>query len=100
MGENMSTLVVDFAALDRMRTAIEQSIEDTEQILESLTAQVRSLADLWSGAASEGFQRTVADWMAGRQDLQRQLAFLHDMVATAHSNHANAVATNVAMWRI
>ena len=96
----MSTLVVDFAALDRLRTAIEQSIHDAEQNLTTLDSQVRQLAQSWSGTAADGFQRTIADWTRGRQDLQRQLEYLRRLVATAHDNHASAVAANVAMWRV
>jgi WXG100 family type VII secretion target len=96
----MSTLVVDFAALDRLRTAIEQSIQDAEQHLTTLDSQVRQVAQNWLGAAAEGFQRTIADWTSGRQDLQRQLEYLRTLVAAAYDNHASAVATNIAMWRV
>jgi WXG100 family type VII secretion target len=100
LGAWMTTLVVDFEALDQLRTAIERSIEHAEQHLATLDRQIRQLANIWSGAAAEGFRRTIADWMSGRQDLQRQLDYLRTIVTTAHHNHASAVATNVAMWRV
>jgi WXG100 family type VII secretion target len=96
----MAILVVDFEALDQLRTAIECSIEDAEQHLTTLDRQVRQLANMWSGAAAEGFQRTITDWTNGQQDLQHQLDYLRAIVTTAHHNHATAVATNVAMWRV
>jgi WXG100 family type VII secretion target len=96
----MATLVVDFAALDRLRTAITSSIEDASQHLQTLTDQVKRLSTEWSGAASAGFQSTVSDWLAAQQDLQEQLAYLRTVVTTAHDNHASAVATNVNMWQV
>jgi WXG100 family type VII secretion target len=95
----MTTLVVDFAALDQLRAAIDASLTTAEADLDTLTDQVRHVASLWSGAASEGFHHTVTDWLTARQDLQHQLEFLRTIVATAHHNHATAVATNTAMWR-
>lgn len=96
----MATLVVDFAALDRLRTAISSSIDDAEQHLQTLTDQVKRLSTAWSGAASDGFQRMVSDWLAARADLQRQLSYLRTVVVTAHDNHASAVVTNVDMWQV
>jgi WXG100 family type VII secretion target len=96
----MATLVVEFAALDRLRTAIESSIEDASQHLQTLTEQVARLSTEWSGAASDGFQRMVSDWLAARADLQQQLSYLRTVVVTAHDNHASAVATNVNMWQV
>jgi WXG100 family type VII secretion target len=96
----MATLVVDFAALDRLRTAIAASIEDTSQHLQTLTDQVRWLSTEWSGAASDGFQKMVSDWLAAQADLRQQLSYLRTVVMTAHDNHASAVATNINMWRV
>jgi WXG100 family type VII secretion target len=95
----MAALVVDLAGLDRLQTAIERSIEDCAQSLATLEGQVRQLQMSWSGAATDGFQRTIADWLAGGRDLQSRLNGLRTLVATSHSNHAAAVATNVAIWR-
>lgn len=33
------------------------------------------------------------------QDLREQLVFLHELVGTAYTNHANAVSVNTAMWQ-
>jgi len=96
----MATLVVDFAALDRLRTAITTSIDEASQHLQTLTDQVKWLSTEWSGAASDGFQRLVSNWLAAQADLQEQLAYLRTVVTTAHDNHASAVATNVNMWRV
>jgi WXG100 family type VII secretion target len=96
----MATLVVDFAALDRLCTAITTSIDDASQHLQTLTDQVKWLSTEWSGAASAGFQSMVSDWLTARADLQEQLSYLRTVVTTAHDNHASAVATNVNMWQV
>jgi WXG100 family type VII secretion target len=96
----MSTLIVDFAALDELSATIERMINKTEAVLATLTGNVSRLAEMWEGSAAEGFQRTFADWMAGQRDLRRRLEDIWNLVVTAHDNHAQAVHINVAMWRV
>ncbi|HEX3588669.1 MAG TPA: WXG100 family type VII secretion target [Pseudonocardiaceae bacterium] len=96
----MATIVVDFDALDRLRGAIERSIADAEEQLAALADRVRLLTRQWQGAAAEGAQRIIADWLAAQADLRGQLEYLHTLVVTARDNHAAALATNVATWRI
>jgi WXG100 family type VII secretion target len=96
----MSTLTVDFAALDELSATIERTIDKTEAVLATLTGNVAHQAELWEGSAAEGFQQTVASWMAGQRDLRRQLEGILDLVVTAHDNHAHAVHTNVATWQV
>ena len=93
-------LLVDFAVLDNMSDTIERTISDTENILGTLRGNIAQLDEIWVGSASEGFQRVVARWMEGQQDLQRRLAELRDLVVTAYENHSKALATNVAMWQV
>lgn len=92
-------LHVDFSSLEALAGSIRRATEGVEQALNDLEGQVRALGEVWSGAASEGFQRTQADWMASARDLRAQLNYLHELVTTAHGNHARAVATNSAIWR-
>lgn len=94
----MATIVVDFDALDQLRGAVERSIADAEEQLAVLADLIRSLARQWRGAAADGFQRTIADWLAAEADLRAQLEYLRTLVMTARDNHAAALATNVAMW--
>lgn len=96
----MRVLAVDFTALDDLSTAIERSIAQAEETLSTLNAQLASLAETWTGAAAEGFQSTFAAWSASERDLRQQLQALHNLVATAHDNHAEAVRRNIAMWRV
>lgn len=93
-------IVVDFAALENMVHSIERTLAETESTLESLAGSVDRLVGMWAGSAAEGFQRTVAEWTNGQQDLRAQLAALRDLVETAHDNHADALAANIAMWRV
>jgi WXG100 family type VII secretion target len=95
-----NVLAVDFAALNDLSTAIQRSIEQAEEILTTLAKQLAGVAEMWTGAASEGFRESYAAWSGSEQDLQRQLQALHDLVVTAHNNHAQAARRNVAIWRI
>jgi WXG100 family type VII secretion target len=95
----VATIVVDFDALDQLRGAIDRSIADAEEQLAELADQIRLLRRQWRGAAADGFERAIADWLAAAADLRGQLEYLHTLVVTARDNHAAALATNVAMWR-
>ena len=95
----MPILRVDFAALDGLAKQIRQTVQELETTLDELDGQIRQVSEVWTGAAAEGFQATVADWRAGAEDLRGQLRFLHDLVSVAHDNHRQAVRTNIAMWR-
>jgi WXG100 family type VII secretion target len=93
-------LVVDFTSLDDLSTSIENTIAQTEDILTTLNSQITEVAQVWSGAASAGFQRTFASWMQAQQDLRQRLSELRNLVVTAHDNHAAALATNVSIWQV
>lgn len=93
-------LRVDFSSLEGLAGSIRRATADVERALDDLEGQVRALGEVWVGAASDGFQRTQADWMAGARDLRSRLNYLHDLVTTAHGNHARAVSTNSAIWRV
>jgi len=57
----MATLVVDFAALDRLRTAITTSIDDASQHLQTLTDQVKWLVPGMYSAHDGKRQRERSD---------------------------------------
>jgi WXG100 family type VII secretion target len=93
-------LLVDFTSLATMRATIERTIDDIDEVLTDLTGQLDQVITVWTGAAADGFQRSVADWLAGQRDLRRQLDQLHRLVLVAHGNHSQAVHANVALWRV
>ena len=96
----MHELVVDFAGLRSLASGIGTVIDEIERLLDELGQQVRDLTGLWEGAASDGFRRTQADWLAAAGDLHVRLCAVRDLVVTAHDNHATAVRANTAMWRV
>ena len=77
-----------------------QIIDEAEGLLSDLTRRIQALTKQWEGAASDGFHRTQADWFAAAEDLRIRLEGIRDLVVTAHDNHASAVRTNTAMWRV
>ena len=96
----MPDLHVDFRALERLMSTIENSMDKAGTALADVDDQVRQVAEVWEGAAASGFQRTITDWKTAHADLGARLASLHNLVATAYSNHAGAVRTNTGMWRV
>lgn len=83
-----------------LMSAIQSAIDAIDACLNDLDAQVKWVAQVWEGAASDGFQRKITDWKTASADLRGQLSFLHDMVANAARNHADAVTTNLHMWQV
>jgi WXG100 family type VII secretion target len=96
----MNELVVDFAGLRSLAGGINKIIDETQVLLSDLGQRIHNLTELWEGAASDGFRRTQGDWFAAAEDLRTRLEGLRDLVVTAHDNHAAAVRTNTAMWRV
>ena len=95
----MAKLRLDFHELRSAQQTMGETHRRIDELLSSLSAKVDALAHDWEGAASEGFQRTVRDWHTAAADLQDRLAELHNMVGTAHDNHATVVRSNTAIWR-
>jgi WXG100 family type VII secretion target len=83
-----------------MASSVSRRIDDVEAALGELDAQISQLAGLWTGAASEGFQRTIGQWRSAAGDLRERLVFAQRFVTTAHDNHAGAVRANTIMWRV
>jgi WXG100 family type VII secretion target len=96
----MPELRVNFQALADLQASIEMAIDAIETSLGELDMQVRWIVQVWDGAAAAGFQRAVTTWEAASADLRDQLTFLGQLVATAASNHANAVVANTRMWQV
>ncbi|MGH3849864.1 MAG: WXG100 family type VII secretion target [Pseudonocardiaceae bacterium] len=77
-----------------------QSIDDLERTLDELDGFIREITAVWTGAASDAFHNAVVEWNKAARDMRDELAYLHRLVTTAHSNHVSAVRTNSAMWQV
>ncbi|MGH3855919.1 MAG: WXG100 family type VII secretion target [Pseudonocardiaceae bacterium] len=96
----MDKLVVDFAGLRDAQDTIARAHAEIEEQLTGLGTVIDRLASAWQGQAHDAFHRNVAQWRASAAVLHDQLAELHNMVGVAHDNHAVAVVTNSAIWRV
>jgi WXG100 family type VII secretion target len=93
-------LRVNFGSLADLESSIERQVDGLESLLADLDQQVSGVAQVWEGAASDGFQRAMSQWRSAAGDLRERLAFARRFVTTAHDNHAGAVRGNTAMWRV
>ncbi|MGH3623205.1 MAG: WXG100 family type VII secretion target [Sciscionella sp.] len=51
---------------------------------------------MWTGASSEGFQRTVNQWYSAASDLQDSLRRLNRILRTTQANYRSALVTRPA----
>jgi 6 kDa early secretory antigenic target len=89
---------VGFGELSDGADTLGRTAKAIEQHLDTLASQVNALNEVWTGAASEGFQRTVMQWQQAAGDLRESLTRLERIVRTAHTNYCSAVTTNTRMW--
>ncbi|HEX3649741.1 MAG TPA: WXG100 family type VII secretion target [Pseudonocardiaceae bacterium] len=87
-----------FGDLDGLVTRIDNTTEEVQSELDTLTAAIAKLADEWEGAAADGFQQKIHQWRTAAQDLRTALRRLGTIVHTTNANYQNALATNTGMW--
>ncbi len=99
-GALVDGLVVDFVTLRSVAGGIDRAVSDIERSLDDLHRHLAALTATWTGDAADAYGRAQAEWFAAAEDLRMRLAGLRDLVLTAHDNHAGAVRTNTAIWRV
>ena len=87
-----------FGELDKLVDTINETGSNMEGLLDDLARRLRSLTEMWEGAASEGFQNTLSQWFTSADDLRDVLRRLERIVRTTHANYRNALVTNARMW--
>jgi WXG100 family type VII secretion target len=92
-------LRVDFVRLRDAIDAMTRTLDALEESHAGLTERLQPLVVSWTGGAAESYQRAQEDWYASAADMRAMLGDLRNLAATAHDNHAEAVHTNVGIWR-
>lgn len=87
-----------FGSLDELVGTIERTTAEIEQELDTLTGQLRTLAQQWTGSTSEAFQNKMSQWNAAADDLRNSLRRLGRILDTTTANYRSAVTTNTRMW--
>ncbi|HEX9334846.1 MAG TPA: WXG100 family type VII secretion target [Pseudonocardiaceae bacterium] len=87
-----------FGDLRGLVDTIERTSAQIEQELDSLTKQLGTLAEQWTGGASDAFQQKVRQWYAAADDLRGALKRLGRILDTTTANYRSAVTTNTRMW--
>ena len=87
-----------FGDLDSLVARIDRTTTDIQSDLDRLVAAITKLAGEWEGAAADGFQQQMRQWLKAADDLRAALRRLGSIVHTSNANYQSAVKTNAGMW--
>jgi WXG100 family type VII secretion target len=93
-------LRVDFVRLREAIVAMKETLDALEALHTEMTERLQPLVETWTGEAAEKYQRAQEDWNAAAADMRKMLDELRSLATTAHDNHADALRTNTAIWRV
>jgi WXG100 family type VII secretion target len=87
-----------FDEISGLADTIDRTSSVVQTELDSLGKQVSAVTELWVGAASDGFQDTIHQWLVAADNLRKALRRLGLILHTTNGNHHVAVRTNTGMW--
>ncbi len=87
-----------FSDLGGLVDMIDRTTAEIEHELDTLTKQLGTLTQEWTGGASDAFQQKVHQWYAAANDLRNSLKRLGRILHTTTANYRSAVTTNTRMW--
>ena len=87
-----------FSDLGGLVDTIDRTSAEIEHELDTLTKQIGTLTQQWTGGASDAFQQKVHQWYAAADDLRNSLKRLGRILHTTTANYRSAVTTNTRMW--
>jgi WXG100 family type VII secretion target len=93
-------IAIDFQVLGDGEAALERTIDAMETHLADLENCVSDLMGRWSGEAAGAYREAQREWNAAAEGMRQNLRELHDLIVTAHRNHAAALRANVKMWAL
>lgn len=95
----MSGIVVGYEAVEEGRQSIAALCTRLVQLTDDLSAGLKRIDELWTGAASEGFQAAYAEWTEAAASLTDDLRYIHHQVCVAQTNFAAADTAVIATWQ-
>lgn len=87
-----------FNELIDMASNIGKAQGNVNQLADDVKSATNTLAAVWGGASSQGWQGVQTKWSNAVQELTTALTQLSTAVSTAESDMSNAEAKNLAMW--
>jgi 6 kDa early secretory antigenic target len=100
LGVCVDQLAVDFRALEEGEAALRRSVDEIDAGLTELEGVVAQLLDTWTGEAAEAYRAAQHEWDKAVADMRQNIRDLHDLIVTAHGNHASAVRSNTGIWAV
>ena len=95
----MSELIIIHAkGIEELAAELHKATADIAQALQTFDSQVALLRAHWTGAASDAYERSNAQWRASIDALNALLADGSTRIATAADAYNTAEETNRARW--
>jgi WXG100 family type VII secretion target len=89
---------VNFGGLETAAADISAAGKQMESRLNELDRQLAPLRSDWTGAASEAYQRSKAEWTRAVQDLNGLLNEIGRAVSNSHSNYQDYEGAQTNRW--
>ncbi len=67
-------------------------------MLDQLDKELEASLGRWSGDAKIAYHRAHAEWRAAADDMAGQLAWLGQVLHTAHGNYSSALTAVIGTW--
>jgi WXG100 family type VII secretion target len=91
-------IAADLTRLERAEADFRGELARLRRLLAELDRELRGSLERWSGDAAREYWLAHAEWMAAADDMTDRLAWLHQVIATAHRNYGKSLGANLAMW--
>lgn len=89
---------VNFGALDTAAADIKSSGRALESRLDELDRQLAPLRSDWTGAASESYAQSKAQWTKAIQDMNLLLGDIGNAVTQSGQGYSGAESSNNNLW--
>jgi ESAT-6 family protein len=93
------SILVDLSRMEAAEEFFRQTLYALEAELDRLDANLRTSLSEWTGAARDEYRVAHQRWRAAADEMTKNLAWLHGVIKTAHTNYNSARTTNLGMWR-
>ncbi|MGW4321697.1 WXG100 family type VII secretion target [Streptomyces sp. NPDC004684] len=91
-------ITVKLATLQHVAGELEDILKELNGRLDDLYDRVEPVVLSWSGEAREAFVDKLDEWDRSAQDLKAAQKWLHEVVATGHTNYAAAHRAVLRGW--
>jgi WXG100 family type VII secretion target len=93
------SILVDLSRMEAAENYFRQTVYALEAELDRLDSSLQTSLSEWTGDARDAYQIAHQRWRSAADEMTKNLAWLHGVIRTAHTNYSSARLTNLGMWR-